>query len=95
VVHIVEDSRGTREALLSDRRRPDRRNFKNPHLVALLRGQHGGDPSATETQVSPIVQPDVVVEPERNGLIAARGIAYSLLFGSVLWALMVFVWRMV
>jgi hypothetical protein len=93
VVHIVDEDRGAREAVLSDRRRPNRQPFKNPHLIALLRGQRVAEPSPAEVPAAPVVEPDV--EYDRNGLTAARGIGYSLLFGSALWALMALLWHFV
>ncbi len=91
----VEDNAGSGEALLTDRRRPNRQDFENPHLIALLRGEPGADRGLATGPATPVAQPGIASEDDRNGLAGARGIAFALLFGAVMWALMALLWRLV
>jgi hypothetical protein len=98
VVHTVEDSEGTHSALLSDRRRANRKDYQNPHLIALMRGQrasHATDMEAEATQAAEAT-PDLETEPtsdsDQGALTSARGVAFGLLFGIALWALIALAW---
>ena len=95
MVRTVEDGEGVHEALLRDRRRRNRRDYQNPHLIALLRGQSVVDADVTEPVATPTptAQPDPTGDRDPGGLTAARGIAYGLLFGSAIWgAVIALIW---
>ena len=79
-------------ALLSDRRRADRKQYKNPHLIALLRGRRAAEPGNMEAEVPPEAPADLTSGDDRSGLTSARGVAYGLLFGAILWALLALLW---
>ena len=97
MVDTGEDGTRSREALLSDRRKPNRQDLRNRHSIALLRAQRAADPRFTEAEATPVAQPDLVSAPDQsddgsNGLTTARGLVYGLLFGSAIWALIVLLW---
>ena len=94
VVHIAEDSMELRDARLREHGSPSKQARQNPHQVA-FRGPSFADPGITEAEITPVAQPDFACDHDRNSLIPARGVAYALLFGSALWALMVLLWRLV
>jgi hypothetical protein len=85
-------------ALLSDRRRANRTDYENPHLIALLRGQRAAEPrdmkakAAPESEGKPEAQADLTGDLDQGGLTSARGVAYGLLFGAALWALIALLW---
>lgn len=87
-----------RSALLSDRRRANREDYRNPHLIALLRGHRAARPSGAATEAAPKAEATTGAEAglasdeDPGGLTSARGVAYALLFGAVLWALIALLW---
>jgi hypothetical protein len=96
VVHSVEkNSLDVREAQLSDRRRPGRRDYQNPKLIALLRGQFDEELRIEEVQATPVTKSDPASDHDRPGLIAARGVGYGLLFGGLIWGLIGLLWYFV
>ena len=62
-----------------DRRRPGRRDYANPALIALLRS--GSNPVAIEDAPEPQGSARVV-----DDLSPARGVATSLLIGMLMWS---------
>jgi len=70
---------GEQQAGTVDRRRPGRRNYDNPALIALLRS--ASKPAAIEDAPEP--QSGVRGEDD---LSPARGVVMSLLIGMVMWS---------
>ena len=98
MVNTVEDGKEMHSALLSDRRRADRKDYQNLHLIALLRGRHFVEPGGTEaeaapeTEAKPEARAHLTSDHDHGGLTSARGIAYGLLFGAALWTLIALLW---
>lgn len=98
MAHIVEDAEGLDSTLLRDRRRANRTDYQNPQLIALLRGQRAAETrdmkaeAAPEPEGTPEAQADLTGDHDQGGLTSARGVAYGLLFGAVLWALIALLW---
>lgn len=98
MANSVEDGEEMDAALLSDRRRANRTDYENPHLIALLRGQRAAEPrdmkakAAPESEGKPEAQADLTGDLDQGGLTSARGVAYGLLFGAALWALIALLW---
>jgi hypothetical protein len=99
VVRTVEDGEEMHSALLSDRRRANRKDYQNPHLIALLRGRRAVEPGGVEAEAAPVPEatpeaPDGQTNDEDQGssLTSARGVAFGLLFGATLWALIALLW---
>lgn len=92
MVHTVEDGEEMHSALLSDRRRADRKDYRNPHLIALLRRQRVAEPGGTEAEATPEAHADLTSDNDPGALTSARGVAYGLLFGAALWALIALLW---
>jgi hypothetical protein len=68
---------------LRDKRRPGRREFANPSLIPLLRGQAVPVPDVLPELAE---AGDVAVEPDRRAtLSAARGIFLGVALGSLIW----------
>lgn len=63
-----------------DRRRPGRVQYRNPHLIALLRSGHRAPPSPDGTEPQGHEAPD-----ESDDLDPARGLAMAVVFGVILW----------
>jgi hypothetical protein len=101
VDHTVEDGEELHSALLSDRRRAQRKDYQNPHLIALLRGKRAAEPGGVEAeatqeaQAPQEAQADLPSDYDQSSLRPARGVAYGLLFGAALWALIALVWYLV
>ena len=76
--------------LLADRRRPGRADHRNPHLIALLRGDHGPS-SAPDGMDRGLEQADDAADD----LAAARGIGIAILLGGILWVVAILTFRMV
>jgi len=53
------------------------------------------DPGVIDAETTPVARPDSARDHDRCCLTAARGVAYALLYGSALWALMILLWRLV
>lgn len=74
----MEDDRQPVDLTLTDRRRPGRRDYRNVHLIALLRGPPLIiDPAKAET--SPTTQSD-------DDLAPARAIVVGVSIGAAMWA---------
>jgi hypothetical protein len=70
------------DTVLSDRRRPGRADFENPHLLRLLRGASNTDEALPELDASCFVEPP---ESERDALSGARGILIGCAISACLW----------
>ena len=68
---------------LRDKRRPGRRQFADPSLIPLLRGQAQPIP---DTLVDVVETADDSVDPDRKATLAAvRGICLGVGLGSLIW----------
>jgi hypothetical protein len=68
---------------LRDQRRPGRREFADPSLIPILRGQA---PLVPESLPETVEAGDLAVEPDRKiTLSAARGICLGVALGSLIW----------
>ncbi len=92
MVHTGDGGEEVHSALLSDRRRADRKHYQNPHLIALLRGKRAAEPGDMKAEAAQEAPAGLTSGDDRSGLTAARGVAYGLLFGAVLWALLALLW---
>ena len=70
--------------VLRDRRRPGRANYRNPHLIALLRAGHGASSTPDATDRGPEQAEDTA-----DDLAAARGIGIAVLLGGILWVVVI------
>jgi hypothetical protein len=93
----------TATADLQNRRRPGRRAYRNPHLIALLRRPLSPDPvdGPVDGEAAPIFDESVAqaeASGHRHELTAARGIAIAMAIGAAFW-LFVFLavryWRLI
>jgi hypothetical protein len=82
----VPDESRPAEAGAAERRRPGRRDYANPHLIALLR--HDQDAPAVDAG-HPEAAPDREADSD---LAPARGIAVGVILGAALWAIPVLLW---
>jgi len=67
-----------------DRRRPGRANYRNLHLIALLRAGHGASSTPDATDRGPEQAEDTA-----DDLAAARGIGIAVLLGGILWVVVI------
>jgi hypothetical protein len=80
VADTFEDDRPTLDVTFTDRRRPGRRDYQDPHLIALLRGQPTiTDPATAEVDAITKVLP-------ADDLAPARGILIELPIAAAMWA---------
>ena len=75
--------------VLPDRRRPGRANYRNLHLIALLRAGHGASSTPDGTGRGPEQAEDTA-----DDLAAARGIAIAVLLGGILWIVVIAIFLM-
>ena len=73
---------------LPDRRRPGRVQYRNPHLIALLRGRRGkSEPTPVDEPTEDDRQPD---DRDKEGdLRPALGVSASVLIGIALWLVII------
>lgn len=70
--------------VLRDRRRPGRADYRNLHLIALLRAGHGASSTPDGTDRGPEQAEDAA-----DDLAAARGIGIAVLLGGILWIVVI------
>lgn len=74
---------------LRDRRRPGRVNYRNTHLIALLRAGHGSSSTPDGMERGP-----EHAEDPADDLAVARGIAIAVLLGGILWVVVIAIFLM-
>ena len=76
----------THTPTLVERRRPDRVEFTNPHVIALLRDPTAVDPAAL-AEISEPVEDLSTTSEDNDNLAPAKGVLAGLLLALPFWAL--------